>query len=507
MKNKLLILALAAATMLAGCKKEDGDGGTFAPPTQEQLTQNAYADHESTGGGFSFTTDAPWTATVNEVQAQVAGPVSVQAKSVTRVADDSGNNVVWLRLYNGDAEAYSGGAGTITLRIEMDQNYTGERREATITIRSGNNTFTVTVVQEGTRQDGSQNDAPVPVEAIALDTTALALAAGETATLTATVTPADATIRSVVWSSSDPSVAEVNPVTGLITAVADGEAVVTATSSSNKEVSASCSVRVGNSEPVVPAEARRVSEVYSYFEDSQYDEDSRIELTYDEQNRLVHWKRTRHKASAAPGVPETVTETYAYEYSDGVVRIRTEYSDRFGAEHYDITAYLNAAGYAERIEETGPEETEPYVITYEYDAENHLVRAEQDGEWNECVWKDGNMVEFRLGDLSSEEETRWIYTYTALENRESPDAFVAMLGAADFNYEELQWADLLGVRNRNLVESIRGNNEWSYKDAFDLEYEVDGEGFVAKAVEYGLTPEGGRVNPRVHEVGHTASRE
>ena len=54
-------------------------------------------------------------------------------------------------------------------RIEIDQNYTGERREATITIRSGNNTFTVTVVQEGTKQDGSENEPPVKVTKITLD--------------------------------------------------------------------------------------------------------------------------------------------------------------------------------------------------------------------------------------------------------------------------------------------------------------------------------------------------
>ena len=240
---KRFLSILLAAVALVGCDKEDGDGGIFTPPTQEQLTQNAYADNESTGGGFSFTTDAPWTATVNEVQAQA--PASVQAKSVTRAAGNNGNNVVWLKLYNGDSEAYSGGAGTITLRIEIDQNYTGERCEATITIRSGNNTFTVTVIQEGTKQDGSQNEPPVKVTKITLDKTELSLDTGAKTTLTATVEPADATIKSVVWSSSNPAVADVNPVTGEITAIADGTATVTATSSSNKEVSASCAVTVG----------------------------------------------------------------------------------------------------------------------------------------------------------------------------------------------------------------------------------------------------------------------
>ncbi len=70
---------LSTVMILAGCSKnEGGEGEPFTPPAQEQLTQNAYADNENTGGGFSFTADAPWTATVDEVKPQA--PASVQAK-------------------------------------------------------------------------------------------------------------------------------------------------------------------------------------------------------------------------------------------------------------------------------------------------------------------------------------------------------------------------------------------------------------------------------------------
>lgn len=247
--KKHLLLILSAVLVVTGCKKEKGgDGGNaFVPPAQEQLLQTAYADHEDTGGGFTFTTDAAWTATVDEGQAQVPGQSAVRTKSDARVAE-TGNNVVWLKLYNGDTEIYEGGSGTVTIRIEMDQNYTGEKRTATITVRSGDHVFTVTVVQEGTKQDGSGNPAPVPVEGIELSETELRLDAGETATLAATVMPENATIKSVTWASSDPQIATVHPVSGLITAVADGTAVVTATSSSNKQVSAGCTVTIGAGE-------------------------------------------------------------------------------------------------------------------------------------------------------------------------------------------------------------------------------------------------------------------
>ena len=57
----------------------------------------------------------------------------------------------------------------------------------------------------------------VDVTGVTLNKTELSLTVGESATLTATVTPANATDKSVMWSSSDPSVATVE--NGRITAV------------------------------------------------------------------------------------------------------------------------------------------------------------------------------------------------------------------------------------------------------------------------------------------------
>lgn len=66
----------------------------------------------------------------------------------------------------------------------------------------------------------------VPVSSITLDKTTLSLAVGETATLTATVKPDDATDKTVAWSSSDESVASVD--NGKVTALKSGKATITA---------------------------------------------------------------------------------------------------------------------------------------------------------------------------------------------------------------------------------------------------------------------------------------
>lgn len=81
---------------------------------------------------------------------------------------------------------------------------------------------------------------PVEVESVTLDRTTLDLTVGDTERLTATVLPEDAADKTVVWSSSDSSVASVAD--GLVTALAPGTATVT-TKAGGK--SAECVVTVG----------------------------------------------------------------------------------------------------------------------------------------------------------------------------------------------------------------------------------------------------------------------
>lgn len=75
------------------------------------------------------------------------------------------------------------------------------------------------------------------VESITLDKTEGILNVGNTVTITATVAPEEATNPAVTWSSSDESVATVDE-TGKVTAVATGNATITATSEDDSSVSA-----------------------------------------------------------------------------------------------------------------------------------------------------------------------------------------------------------------------------------------------------------------------------
>ena len=102
---------------------------------------------------------------------------------------------------------------------------------ATITAKAGTKTATceVTVAAK-----------VIEVTGITLDRTTLSMIESDTYTLTATITPSNATNKAVTWSSSDPSVASVTT-SGKITALKSGAATITAKAGTK---TATCEVTV-----------------------------------------------------------------------------------------------------------------------------------------------------------------------------------------------------------------------------------------------------------------------
>lgn len=82
----------------------------------------------------------------------------------------------------------------------------------------------------------------IDVTGITLDETAATVEIGESLTLTATVSPYNATIKTITWKSSDETVATV--VDGVITTLKDGTADITATANDGSGVFATCALTV-----------------------------------------------------------------------------------------------------------------------------------------------------------------------------------------------------------------------------------------------------------------------
>lgn len=83
----------------------------------------------------------------------------------------------------------------------------------------------------------------VPVTGISLDVSETSMRVGQTLTLTSRVSPSDASIKDVIWESSDKTVAYVSQ-SGIVTAKNGGKVTITAKSKDNSSVVAKCVILV-----------------------------------------------------------------------------------------------------------------------------------------------------------------------------------------------------------------------------------------------------------------------
>ena len=84
-----------------------------------------------------------------------------------------------------------------------------------------------------------------PVTSIALNVDDTHIDTNGSSQLTATITPADATVKTLYWSSDNPKVASVDQ-NGLVHGLSDGEATITAKAIDGSGLTATCTVTVGN---------------------------------------------------------------------------------------------------------------------------------------------------------------------------------------------------------------------------------------------------------------------
>ena len=102
-------------------------------------------------------------------------------------------------------------------------------------VNPGTATITVTTAQGGHTATGTVTVTPrqVHVSTVTLHAGAASIRTGETFTFNATILPADATERTLTWTTSNANVATVNA-NGVVTAVGAGTATITATAPNNR---------------------------------------------------------------------------------------------------------------------------------------------------------------------------------------------------------------------------------------------------------------------------------
>ena len=150
--RNVVAIAICSVVMMAftACETEKDDeiidkDASISMSNKNDAKQSAFADELSTGQGVTFTAKDDWSATVKGV------------------GSSGGSSVSWLKLTLNGVETYSGDAGTYTLVISVETNYTGAKREATVEIVCGTDRITVTVTQDG-KTKGGEEPAKNPVE-------------------------------------------------------------------------------------------------------------------------------------------------------------------------------------------------------------------------------------------------------------------------------------------------------------------------------------------------------
>lgn len=226
---------------------------TITPDTATNKNVTWKSDHPN----IASVTSNGLTATVK--------PVSVGSTTITVVAEDGNKFATCTVTVNAGNTSVTVTPTNVTMTPNQTQQLT-----ATVTTNSSNKTVTwsssnnaiATVSTSGlvtaksggtatitaTANDGSGQKATCTVTVIAtsvkLNQTTASMIPYQTLQLTATVTTSNAN-KTVTWSSNNTSIATVTP-SGLVTAIKNGTAVITATANDGSGQKATCTVTVSN---------------------------------------------------------------------------------------------------------------------------------------------------------------------------------------------------------------------------------------------------------------------
>ncbi len=246
-KNKFLALAMAAAMTLATAVPAFAEqSGTTtvsltieAPSNTYTLTVPANTELNSDGTAKQLTGGIK----ITEGALQDGKKITVTAESENKwemvAADAAVKTKIGYGLYANSTD------NTTTTSWDFSQTDANAESGTTKNVYAKANTTDVNAAKAGEYSDvitftAALDNAGTAVESVSLNRTELNLNTGAEETLSATVTPANATDKTVTWTSSAPSVATVDQ-NGKVTAVAGGSANITAAAGGK---SATCTVTV-----------------------------------------------------------------------------------------------------------------------------------------------------------------------------------------------------------------------------------------------------------------------
>lgn len=221
----------------------------------------------------TWISSAPAVASVDQSGNIIAKSVG-NATITVKAKDDSGVTATcWVKVTDIKVTGITLNKTTLNIKTGATEQLTAkvqptDATNSKVTWSSNNKdvaevdqTGMITAKQEGSAvitvkaQDGSGktatcqvtvNPSVVLVNKITINPSSKSLAIGKTVTLSPTVAPSNATDKGVTWKSSNSKVAKVDEKSGVVTAVAAGTAIITATAVDGSKVTATCKITVTN---------------------------------------------------------------------------------------------------------------------------------------------------------------------------------------------------------------------------------------------------------------------
>ena len=202
------------------------------------------------GAEYTITvkSEEPWQPAI-----RIPGTASLRAGQIIGTESISWIDAVYERLSDDQGRRFDG-----KIKITVKPNLENYSREAIIDFKTSTGATVDSIHLKQFNIDGKMTPqvAKTLVTGIKLDKQVLTVENLKTVQLTATVTPADATNKTLKWESGDPAIATVSA-TGQVTILKKGNVIITATATDGSGKSASCAITVKSAvSNLTPGETR-----------------------------------------------------------------------------------------------------------------------------------------------------------------------------------------------------------------------------------------------------------
>lgn len=189
--------------------------------------------------------------------------------------------------------------------------------------------------------DGYQTSDPIPVTGVSLNKNTLTLDVGDDEALLATIAPADASDKELLFTSSNPTVATVTPTGGFVEAAGPGTTTITV-KTNDGNFTATCDVTVENTPDIITIEMVLIPpalESLTFTMGSPLAEDGRhptIDETEHSVTLTAKFRMSKHQVTQAQYI-EVMGDNPSY-YIDGVTKANHPV---FGVTFYQAMVFCN----------------------------------------------------------------------------------------------------------------------------------------------------------------------